>query len=201
MWRPQSIVLPAAVLGCILVAWIGTIAAVNRPMLKASGTPDGASQVANSSDSRLSSSDVSNPSSPCSLSQQFPGSIRQWCSLIDLYATDKGLPPGLVAAVMLEESGGNPQAFSASGAVGLMQIMPRDGVAASFQCNSGPCFASRPNTDQLLDPGFNISYGTNMLAGLVQKYGSIRDGLLHYGPIDVGYEYADIVMAIWQNYS
>jgi hypothetical protein len=40
-----------------------------------------------------------------------------------------------------------------------------------------------------------------MLAGLNQKYGSIRDALKAYGPMDTGYAYADKVLSIFQNYN
>ncbi|NTU75976.1 MAG: lytic transglycosylase domain-containing protein, partial [Anaerolineaceae bacterium] len=83
---------------------------------------------------------------------------------------------------------------------GLMQVMPRDGIAANFMCANGPCFASRPSIQELYDPEFNISYGARMLAGLINKRGSIRDGLQAYGPMDVGYYYADLVIKIMNTY-
>jgi hypothetical protein len=136
----------------------------------------------------------------CRISNRFPVKIRQWCGLISEYADKHSLPPDLVAALILQESGGNSAAYSKSGAVGLMQVMPRDGLAASFMCPAGPCFADRPSSSQLQDPAFNISYGTRMLAGLVSKYGSLRDALKSYGPANVGYYYADIVMGLYQRY-
>ena len=81
-----------------------------------------------------------------------------------------------------------------------MQVMPRDGIAASFECINGPCFASRPTIEELLDPGFNIQYGTHMLAGLITRLGSLREALKAYGPMDVGYHYADNVLSIYENY-
>jgi soluble lytic murein transglycosylase-like protein len=137
-----------------------------------------------------------NPSD-CLLHASFPGSVRQWCSWIQSNAAAQQVDPNLVAAVMTQESGGDPTAYSGSGAVGLLQVMPSDGIAASFYCVSGPCFASRPRTQQLLDPQFNISYGTRMLAGLVNRYGNVREALRAYGPMDVGYSYADTVLAIY----
>lgn len=136
----------------------------------------------------------------CSLPSSYPESIQQWCGLIETYASQHGLEPNLIAAVMLQESGGNPQAYSKSGAVGLMQVMPNDGLAASFMCINGPCFASRPSSAELYDPEFNISYGTQMLAGLIQKKGSIREALRSYGPMNMGYRYADIVLGIMSRY-
>ena len=139
--------------------------------------------------------------SKCKLSSKYPQSIQQWCSQITYYAESKNLDPSLIAAVMLQESGGNPEAYSKSGAVGLMQVMPRDGLAASFMCINGPCFASRPSIQELQDPDFNIDYGTKMLAGLVGRQGNVRDALRAYGPMDVGYYYADKVLGIYQSYS
>jgi soluble lytic murein transglycosylase-like protein len=106
----------------------------------------------------------------------------------------------LIAAVILQESGGNSMAYSSSGAVGLMQVMPRDGLAAQFQCVNGPCFASRPAIAELQDPAYNIEYGTRMLAGLVSRTGEVREALKAYGPMDRGYSYADTVLAIYENY-
>jgi soluble lytic murein transglycosylase-like protein len=97
----------------------------------------------------------------------------------------------------MQESGGDPNAYSSSGAVGLMQVMPRDGIAAEFMCVNGPCFAARPTIAELKVPVFNIQYGSQFLAGLVQKHSSYREALYKYGPIDIGYHYADLVLSIW----
>ena len=136
----------------------------------------------------------------CPLSPDYPASIQQWCNLIQQVATDFELDANLIAAVMLQESGGDPQAYSKSGAVGLMQVMPRDGIAAKFMCINGPCFSSRPASEELFDPTFNLQYGVRMLVGLSNKYGNVRDALKAYGPMDVGFSYADKVLAIYENY-
>jgi soluble lytic murein transglycosylase-like protein len=136
----------------------------------------------------------------CSLSTRFPASIQRWCAQIENYARKSGVDASLVASVMLQESGGDPKAYSSSGAVGLMQVMPRDGLASAFLCSGKPCFASRPSMAELYDPDFNISYGVRMLAGLIARTGSARDGLRAYGPMDVGYYYADKVLRIYENY-
>jgi hypothetical protein len=138
--------------------------------------------------------------SDCQVSLKYPESIRRWCGLITAYARQHGLEPDLIAALIWQESGGNPQAYSRSGAVGLMQVMPRDGLAAEFMCKNGPCFANRPTINELQDPEFNVQYGTRMLAGLSARYGNLRDALLHYGPKDVGYYYADIVLRLYEDY-
>lgn len=140
------------------------------------------------------------PKKKCSLPASYPASVQQWCKLIRKNARQYGLDPTLIAAMILQESGGDAQAYSYNGAVGLMQIMPRDGAAAAFQCINGPCFANRPSIDELLDPAFNIAYGAQMLAGLIERYGSVREALAAYGPTGVGYYYADIVLGIQSSY-
>lgn len=136
----------------------------------------------------------------CHVSHKFPQDILQWCELITARADQTGLAPDLIAALIWQESGGDPLAYSSSGAVGLMQVMPSDGLAANFSCANGPCFASRPSIHELQDPEFNIHYGTTMLAGLVKHAGSLREALKAYGPMDVGYYYADKVLAIYKMY-
>jgi hypothetical protein len=132
----------------------------------------------------------------CGLPDRIMDSVRQWCEQIESVAEKYDVEASLIAAVMMQESGGQPEVISASGAVGLMQVMPSDGVASSFMCANGPCFAARPSTSELLDPAFNLDYGVRMIAGLTQKYGDIRDALRSYGPYNVGYYYADKVLAI-----
>lgn len=139
-------------------------------------------------------------SKKCLVSGNYPDSIRQWCKLITEYSRKNNLDPDLIAALIWQESGGNSTAYSRSGAVGLMQVMPKDGIAATFQCKNGPCFANRPSIKELQDPDYNVKFGTGMLAGLVKKHGSVREALKYYGPMNVGYYYADKVLGIFKNY-
>jgi soluble lytic murein transglycosylase-like protein len=147
----------------------------------------------------ISNPTIARQSGNCPVSEDYPEDVRRWCGPIQQNAVEHGLDPNLVAAVMLQESGGNPQAYSKSGAVGLMQVMPRNGLAAQFMCNGNPCFSNRPSMDELYDPEFNIAYGTKMLSGLNSKYGNMRDALKAYGPMDMGYRYADIVLEIYHS--
>ena len=135
-----------------------------------------------------------------SIHPSFPQSIKQWDSEIQIAAQETGLDPNLIASVMLQESGGQSQVISSSGAVGLLQVMPRDGTAASFVCINGPCFHDRPSTSELKDPKFNIIYGSRFLAGLISTHGSLRSALRAYGPMDVGFSYADKVLAIYHSH-
>lgn len=140
------------------------------------------------------------PEEECLIISKYPETIIRWCKLILQAAWEHELEPALLAALMLEESGGDPMAYSVSGAVGLLQVMPRDGIAANFQCINGPCFAARPSIDDLKDPAFNLDFGAHMLNGLVRRFGDLREALRAYGPMDVGYTYADTVLAIQTRY-
>jgi soluble lytic murein transglycosylase-like protein len=158
---------------------------------------DGKAQVTHAPVSEAASA-ASGDEASCTLSSRVIAGVRYWCAQIETVAVKYGLSPELVAAVMSQESGGQADIISGSGAVGLMQVMPSDGVAASFACVNGPCFARRPTTAELLDPDFNLDYGVRMLAGLLKKYGNLRDALMAYGPYNIGYAYADRVLAIQQ---
>ena len=136
----------------------------------------------------------------CQINKNFPNNLLQWCNLITKYANQNQVDPNLIAAMIWQESGGDPEAYSKSGAVGLMQIMPRDGLAANFQCINGPCFKSRPTIQELLDPEYNIQFGTKMISNLINRHGNERDALKAYGPMNVDYYYADIVLGIYSKY-
>jgi soluble lytic murein transglycosylase-like protein len=87
--------------------------------------------------------------------------------LIQRAAARHGVDPRLVRAVILAESGGDPNAVSPKGAMGLMQLMPATaharGVADPF------------------DPGENIDAGTAELAAWLDGYaGEIAMALAAY---------------------
>ncbi len=210
-----GLIIRGTFVGCILIALLGYAVTANAAPLAnlANSQPQAAAaqptavsvpvpaQPSDNSGANNSSAPASQGSGDCKVSDKFPASVTKWCDLITRYAAEQGLAPNLIAAVILQESGGNPTAYSHSGAVGLMQVMPNDGLAASFMCAAGPCFASRPSTSELQDPEFNISYGTRMLAGLISKNGGdIREALKSYGPKDVGYYYADIILGIFNSH-
>lgn len=192
MNRMMSAIWMGMIMGSLAVAYLGMV--ISTPHLPQQVETLEATLVQSMGTSK---SMPEGASAGCTLRASFTATVRQWCGWIETHAAEHQMDPNLVAAVMQQESGGNPNAYSASGAVGLLQVMPSDGVAAGFYCDTGPCFAGRPPTRELLDPQFNIAYGTNMLAGLLQRYGNVREALRAYGPMDVGYNYADTVMAIY----
>lgn len=191
----RTVVFSAVLMGSMFIIWVSTVAAAQMP-------PPGSLSAAAVTNQETAEHTTANTheDTGCSLPTSYPDKILRWCEPIERYAQEVGLPANLIAAVMLQESGGNPEVYSHSGAVGLMQVMPRDGLAANFMCINGPCFASRPTIAELKDPDFNIAYGTRMLANLYARNGSYREALFRYGPMDVGYRYADLVLTIWENY-
>jgi hypothetical protein len=139
----------------------------------------------------------------CSLPEIFPAQEYQdswentlrFCEEIESSSAKWGFEPELIATLIMLESGGDPSAISQSGAIGLMQIMSSDGLSRQLY---GDYFSSRPTVLDLLDPGYNIEWGTSHLASLINIYGSLREALFHYGPMDVGYEeYADMVLSVY----
>lgn len=200
---PRNFVAPAVMIGCLVVIWIGTVAAAQMPPsppLTVSANSELALENSVAGSEHQVQIEGQNSGQICSLPTSYPPAVLQWCQAIETNAHKTGLPARLIAAVVLQESSGDPQAYSHSGAVGLMQVMPRDGLAAEFMCMNGPCFASRPTIAELADPDFNLAYGSQMLANLYAKHGSYREALFRYGPMDMGYRYADLVLHIWENY-
>lgn len=186
-----------AVRSAILVSLIiGVLAYFVVP----AGASDNLPQKNNTQRSPLLGGNEAVQTSPCAIHRDFPDEIYRWCGVISQFSHAYGLDPNLIAALIWQESGGNPIAYSHSGAVGLMQVMPRDGIAEKFECPNGPCFAKRPTIRELEDPNFNVEYGTRMLANLVDRRGSVREALKSYGPMDMGYRYADKVIGIWDRY-
>jgi soluble lytic murein transglycosylase-like protein len=76
--------------------------------------------------------------------------------IIDGAALANRLEPALVTAVILAESGGDPQAVSKRGARGLMQLMPAT--------------ARRYGVSNVFDPEQNIRAGSQYLHALAERY-------------------------------
>ena len=82
-------------------------------------------------------------------------------------ATLEGLKiePGLVYAIMREESGYRPKIVSVSGARGLLQLMPEtaERVARESQLDDF-------SPDDLFEPGVNIQLGSDYLSTLLRRF-------------------------------
>jgi len=82
-------------------------------------------------------------------------------------ARDYGIDPAVIKAVIMAESGFNPQAISYAGAQGLMQLMPRTAGALEI--------------DDALDPQANIIGGTRYLKRLLERFdGNLELALAAY---------------------
>lgn len=93
--------------------------------------------------------------------------------LIKLYAARHNLDPGLVAAVIKQESDFDPEAVSSAGACGLMQLMPQTwrGLVPDSSC-AGNHEPPALEPDCIFNPEANIRAGTLLLSGLVDRYGN-----------------------------
>lgn len=86
---------------------------------------------------------------------------------ISAYASEYGLEPARVAAVIFCESSFRPEAVSSVGARGLMQIMPETGEWIAEKLGEQATYTH----DLLFDPDLNIRYGCWFLNYLQNRFG------------------------------
>lgn len=86
--------------------------------------------------------------------------IQRWSTYIAVLADFYGLDPDFIAAVVQEESNGDPQAVSRVGAVGLMGVMP-----------AGPGLEWRPPAEELENASTNLRWGVAILSEIVRQSG------------------------------
>ena len=91
------------------------------------------------------------------------------------HARNYKLDPALIAAVIYQESKFDPRAKSASGAMGLMQLLPS--TAHGIALHTG---GSAFRTEDLWNPEINVRYGAFYLRRLLNKYGDERTALAAY---------------------
>lgn len=94
--------------------------------------------------------------------QATPFGTERWAALIAKASQRFGVPQAWIGAVVQAESGGNPQAVSPKGAMGLMQIMPQTWADLRRRYRLG--------TDPF-DPHDNVFAGTAYLRELYDRYG------------------------------
>jgi len=107
------------------------------------------------------------------------------------HAENYDLEPALLAAVIYTESKFDADARSASGAIGLMQLLPETARGIAIRTGGGAF-----TTDDLYDPEINVRYGSWYLRHLLEKYGGdLRKALAAYnggqGNVDRGIQYAE----------
>jgi len=91
-------------------------------------------------------------------------------ALIDKHAALQQLDPALVKAVIAVESSFEPEAVSAKGALGLMQVIPETGERYGVTGD-----ARRSVEQKLLDPAINLSVGTRYLHDLLALFANDLD--------------------------
>ncbi len=94
--------------------------------------------------------------------------VLQWLPEIQAAASATGVPAEVIAAVIRVESGGDPNAVSVAGALGLMQVMP-----AEFQSQG-------VSEDSWFDPATNIMAGSTEIGKFLASTGSIEQALASY---------------------
>lgn len=98
-------------------------------------------------------------------------------SAIEQAASDYGVDPDLIAAVIKSESNWDSSALSSVGATGLMQVMPS---TAQDLAARGIVDSSVYDPSNLTDPTTNIEYGTAYLAQLLKNTGSTEEAIAAY---------------------
>lgn len=100
---------------------------------------------------------------------------RGFSEYVSASAKEFGLDENLVYSVIKAESDFDKDAVSASGAIGLMQIMPQTYLGDI-------CGAIGTNADvsALFDPETNIRAGTYYLSHLIDYFGSVRSAVAAY---------------------
>ncbi len=98
--------------------------------------------------------------------------VLRWQKEIEVAAKKYSLEPSLIAAVIEQESGGDPDAVSPVGALGLMQLMPSTAIFL--------------NVDPY-DPTQCIEGGAHYLQMQLKEFGNIPEALAAYnaGPSNV----------------
>jgi soluble lytic murein transglycosylase len=100
--------------------------------------------------------------------------VEYW-SLLQKYASLRGLDPYLVAALVAQESNFDPEVRSSANAVGLMQVLPSTGRTYARKLGIRPFSAAR-----LTNPEINVRIGTMIFSEEVRKYGGVHFALAAY---------------------
>lgn len=107
-------------------------------------------------------------------------------------AAQASVPPALIAAIALTESGYNARALSSQGAMGLMQILPETGGWIAEKLGEQTAFSE----DWLYDADKSLMYGSWYLNYLLARYsGDMECAIAAYhagqGAVDAWLKNAD----------
>jgi soluble lytic murein transglycosylase len=95
--------------------------------------------------------------------------------ILRAHGANHDLDPALLAAVVYVESRFDPNAQSAAGAIGLMQLLPDTAEGIALR-TGGKDFV----VADLRDPEINVRYGSWYLDHLYERYGDMRIALAAY---------------------
>lgn len=95
-----------------------------------------------------------------------PSEVAPYESMIERSAAKWGVDPALIKAVIQHESGGNANATSSAGAMGLMQLMPATAKALGVT--------------NAYDPAQSIDAGTHYLSTQLQRFGNVKLAIAAY---------------------
>ncbi|MFA5759332.1 MAG: lytic transglycosylase domain-containing protein, partial [Clostridia bacterium] len=94
---------------------------------------------------------------------------------IEKYSTEYGADGALITSIINAESGFNRYCVSSSGALGLMQMLPRTAEWVANQLN-----VITFNTEMLYNADTNIKFGTFYFMYLYNKFNSVSTALACY---------------------
>ena len=99
--------------------------------------------------------------------------LKKYGNLLEQAAADFDLEPALLKAIMAAESGFNPGAISAKGAVGLMQVLPQTATRYGLHGDRKKTVAQK-----LADPKTNIRLAARYLHDLIELFPQRQDLVL-----------------------
>lgn len=101
----------------------------------------------------------------------FPVTVTRWQNTINTMAKRYNIDPNYVAIIMTMESGGNTNAKSEAGAIGLMQVTP-----PTAKDIAGKYLKTPVRHYDLNNPKTNIEFGVAYLAQLRNTFGDYTQG-------------------------
>ncbi len=127
-----------------------------------------------------------------------PANVARWQpyimkSIAHCGLTTPGYDPALLmAAIVMQESSGDPNAMGAAHDTGLGQVVN----------NSHPLFPNRPSREELLDPQFNLNFASCLLKDNLNYTGNVEAAINAYNGNGVhnGRTYAQIIFDHYRNF-
>lgn len=138
----------------LLLAFLATAAACSKH--RTTGDPAPSDPPADDSASAAPEAHVDDepPATTIGISW-LPKTVDYWRDGLERLGAANKVDPELLAIIVLVESGGNPEAKSKSGALGLMQIIPITGKHIAIERK----LPAAPPT-KLTDPDYNLDFGS-----------------------------------------